>query len=219
MKDQEIITENFSLWLDQIRQVQKTGKAVDVPCGECTACCTSSYFILIKTHETGTAAKIPGELMFPAPGLPKGNMLLGFDEKGHCPMFADNKCLIYDYRPETCRTYDCRIFTATGLRAGDDKVRISRQASRWKFSFSENRDLKNFSAVKAAAKFINEYAGCFPAGFIPSNTPQQALIAIKIYDVFLDLIDDTGKDVHLNPDDELIKAIIDAYERFEKKPE
>ena len=216
MKDLEIKTDRFSVWLDQTRRIQKTGEAVNVPCGECTACCRSSYFIHIKSSESGTIANIPEALMFPAPGLPEGNVLLGFDKKGNCPMFRDKRCSIYDYRPETCRTYDCRLFIATGLHPGDDKPLISRQVRRWKFDFYDNADFKNFSAVRAAAKFINEHAGLFPAGFIPGNIPQQAMIAIKVYEAFLNTGGDSEKYLQLNPDNNLIKTIIGIYEKFER---
>ena len=54
--------------------------------------------------------------------MPKGNMLLGYDENGHCPMLIDDKCSIYEHRPITCRSYDCRIFPAAGIVAGDDDI-------------------------------------------------------------------------------------------------
>ncbi len=38
-------------------------------------------------------------------------------------------------RPQTCRTYDCRIFPAAGLGMDDDEGLIARQARRWQFSF------------------------------------------------------------------------------------
>ena len=30
------------------------------------------------------------------------------DETNGCPFLMDGRCLIYQYRPETCRGYDCR---------------------------------------------------------------------------------------------------------------
>lgn len=38
---------------------------------------------------------IPAELLFPAPGLPKGHVLLGYDANGHCPMLAEGGCSIF----------------------------------------------------------------------------------------------------------------------------
>jgi hypothetical protein len=201
-------TDGFSSWLRNTRRALRTDSGAEVLCGECKACCTSSYFIHIKPEEIQTLERIPEELMFAAPGLPEGNMLLGFDEKGHCPMFINNKCSIYDYRPQTCRQYDCRIFTATGLHVDGDRVLISRQAGLWKFNFPEQQDQKDFSAVQSAAKFIQDHAECFPPGFIPGNSPQQAVLAIKVYKVFLNLNGETKK--------EIADRIIATYRSFSK---
>ena len=113
---------DFSTWLKSTIEGQKSGDGNDVPCGECVACCTSSYFIHIGPEETNTLSHIPSKLKFPAPGLPKGNIVLGFDEDGKCPMFVDSKCSIYEHRPKTCRTYDCRIYPATGIFINDSCV-------------------------------------------------------------------------------------------------
>ena len=85
------------------------------PCGGCTACCTSSQFVHIEPDETRTLSRIPAALLFPAPGLPRGHRLMGYDENGHCPMLVDATCSIYADRPRTCRTYDCRIFPAADI--------------------------------------------------------------------------------------------------------
>lgn len=106
----------------------------EVPCGGCTACCTASQFVHIEPDETDTLARIPAELLFPAPRLPRGHVVLGYDERGHCPMLIDDQCSIYEHRPRTCRTYDCRIFPAAGLDLDDnDQALITRQARRWRF--------------------------------------------------------------------------------------
>ena len=98
-----------------------------MPCNGCTACCTSSQFVHIGPDETDTLAHIPAELLFPAPLRPRGHVLMGYDERGHCPMLIDNRCSIYEHRPQTCRTYDCRVFPAAGVELEDeDKVLIAR---------------------------------------------------------------------------------------------
>jgi len=185
-QEQEIPAGRFLTWLRNTRNALKKNEGVDVPCGKCTACCTSSYFIHIKPDETQTLASIPQELLFDAPGLPDGNVLMGYDENGHCPMFVDHRCSIYACRPQTCRTFDCRIFPATGLPAGEDRLLISRQVRRWKFEFPTTKDHRQLSALQTAAKFLSEHTECFPAGFVPGNTTQRAVLAIKIYRVFLD---------------------------------
>jgi Fe-S-cluster containining protein len=140
---------DFSSWLAGMRAALRGERAADVPCGECTACCTSSQFVHIAPDETDTLAHIPADLLFPAPRMPRGHVVLGYDERGHCPMLVDNRCSIYDHRPRTCRTYDCRIFPAAGI--GPDKPLIARQAARWRFTFPADADRADHQAVQAAA--------------------------------------------------------------------
>lgn len=176
----------FSSWLRQTREAQLTPMDVDVACGDCTACCTSSYFIHVRAEEADTLAHIPKELLFPAPGLAKGNMVLGFDENGHCPMLVENRCSIYENRPQTCRTYDCRLFAAVGIDAGDDdKVLINLQAQRWAFEYPSLRDHAEQQAVKSAMAFLQKNAKLFPENFVPANPTLLALLALKVYHVFL----------------------------------
>jgi len=214
-EQEEIPTDGFASWLRRTRQAQRTKAGARVPCGACKACCTSSYFIHISPDETETLTRIPQELLFPAPGLPKGHVLLGYDKNGHCPMFIDNKCSIYDDRPQTCRTYDCRIFPATGLPAGSDKPMIAQQAGRWKFAFPTPQDHEHFLAVQAAARFFREHAESFPAGFLPNNPIQQAAVALKVYEVFLPSTQESNHGEHAALTHEIVEAIIAAYERFE----
>ena len=123
--------------------------------------------------------------MFPAPGLPKGHYLLGYDENGHCPMFKDGQCSIYEYRPETCLQYDCRVYPATGIFPDDKKSQIYKKAKQWSFDLSSSNDLKAFEAVQKASNFIIKYRELFPKTFFPINAPQQAALAIRIHMEFM----------------------------------
>jgi Fe-S-cluster containining protein len=105
----------FSAWLAGMRAALDGEADAVVPCAGCTACCTASQFVHIGPDETVTLAHIPPELLFPAPRLPRGHMVLGYDERGHCPMLVDGCCSIYEHRPRACRTYDCRIVPAAGV--------------------------------------------------------------------------------------------------------
>jgi hypothetical protein len=205
----------FSSWLRRTRSAQVSEDGADVPCGECTACCTSSYFIHIRPEETQTLTRIPGELLFAAPGLPKGNVLLGYDENGRCPMLRDDKCSIYEHRPLTCRTYDCRVFTAAGIAA--DRALITQRARRWKFSHSTKDDRDQHSATQAAARFLQEHAVCFPGGAVPGDPAHVAILAIRVYDVFLRNNDESGKTGRVSPDPEVAKAVMEADEKFEAR--
>src|SRR5487761_2058332 len=118
-KAQPVDAGRFSLWLDTFLGALRSGETSDVPCGSCTACCTSSQFVHISPDEVETLASIPTELLFPAPRLPRGHVLMGYDEHGHCPMLVAGKCSIYEQRPRTCRSYDCRVFAASVLLFDD----------------------------------------------------------------------------------------------------
>ena len=177
----------FSAWLRRTRTDLTAQAGVDVPCGDCNACCHSSYFIHIGPEETQTLALIPEELLFAAPGQAEGVVLLGYGEDGQCPMLVDEKCSIYEHRPQTCRNYDCRIFPAAGIAAAeDDKALITQRTRRWKFSYPNADDRTEHAAVQAAARFLQERAKYF-ADEIPTNAIQLAILAIKVSGVFLQL--------------------------------
>ena len=177
---------DFKSWLEQSRKALQNDQGMDVPCGSCTACCKSSYFIHIRPDEKKTLEHIPKELLFPAPGMPAGQKVLGFNEKGHCPMLKNNKCTIYETRPLTCRSYDCRVFCATGLPPGTKKkALIHEQVERWGFTFSNDSDKQLYNTVRKTAKFLVENRKKFPKDFIPSNITQLAVLAIKIYPLFI----------------------------------
>ena len=176
----------FSSWLTEMRAAISGERGSDVPCGGCTACCTSSQFVHIGPDETDTLSHIPAALLFPAPRSPRGHLLLGYDERGHCPMLIDGRCSIYEHRPRTCRTYDCRIFPASGLELDeDDKVLIARQARRWRFTFPAPADRRRHDAVRAAAGFLTEHPDLLAEAAAPTDTTQLAVLAIEIHEVFL----------------------------------
>jgi hypothetical protein len=140
-------------------------------------------------------------------------VLLGYDEHGRCPMLADDgRCSIYDDRPLTCRTYDCRVFAAVGSAA--DRDPITRQARRWKFSHPTGEDRDQHAAVRAAARFVREKAECFPGGEAPRDPVRVALLAAKVYDVFLEHGDEPGTG-RAASDEDVAKAVMEANERFE----
>jgi Fe-S-cluster containining protein len=145
----------FSVWLAGMERALAGEADADVPCGSCTACCTSSQFVHIEPDEVDTLARVPAELRFPAPRLPAGHVLLGYDERGHCPMLVDGACSIYEHRPRTCRTYDCRVFPAAGVEIDDDRQRaIASRARRWHFDLTTARDRQEAAAVRSAAASI-----------------------------------------------------------------
>jgi len=204
----------FSSWLRRTRIAHVDDTGVDVPCGECDACCRSSYFIHIGPAETQTLARIPEELQFAAPGLLEGNVVLGYDEKGRCPMLCDDGCSIYEQRPLTCRTYDCRVYAAAGIAA--DRASITQRARRWEFSYPTEDDRHQHTAVQDAARFLQEHAECFPGGAVPDDPAQVAILAIKVCGVFL-TCDDSGGTGRVSPAPEVAKAVVEANEEFQAR--
>jgi Fe-S-cluster containining protein len=175
---------NFSDWLRAMRRALAGGQGMDVACGTCVGCCTSSYIIKVKPRDTDALAHIPREHLRAAPEEP-GTMLMGYDAAGHCPMFDGHGCSIYAHRPDTCRTYDCRIFTAAGLQAGPERTVINQRVARWQFEYPTDLDREEQRAVKAAAAFLRQHPVRFPGGRIPSRPSDIAVLAVKSYRVFL----------------------------------
>ncbi|MGE5604260.1 MAG: YkgJ family cysteine cluster protein [Bacteroidota bacterium] len=133
-------------------------------------------------------------------------------------MLIDGKCSIYEHRPQTCRNYDCRIFTAAGILADEaGKDLITRRIRRWKFSYPTRRDIELHRAVQATAKFLQTHATSFPTGVVPPNSTQLAILAIKVYDVFLKQREEADQTKEVSSDIEMVKAIMEANEKFEAR--
>jgi uncharacterized protein len=183
-EERDLPAGNFGSWLTGIQRAIRGEAGSDVPCNGCTACCRSSQFVHVEPDETDTLAHIPPELLFPAPHRPAGHVVLGYDGRGHCPMLVDDRCSIYEHRPRACRTYDCRIFAATGIEAdGPDDVPVARQARRWQFTFTSRAERLHHDAVRAAAAYLEEHRNEL-ADDIPRNPTQRAVRAIVIHDAF-----------------------------------
>lgn len=183
---------DFASWLADMQSAIRGDSDSDVACGSCTACCTASQFIHIAPDERDALAHIPPALLFPAPQMPKGHVLMGYDQHGCCPMLIDNRCSIYEHRPRTCRTYDCRVLPAAGLHIDVDdhaKALIAQRAQRWEFSHPAEIDQRLHVAVQRAARFLVDHRGDLPPGAAPMAATPIAVAAIEIHDLF---IDDTG---------------------------
>lgn len=200
---------DFSVWLTEVQEAIRGARGSDVPCAGCTACCTSSQFVHIAPEETGTLSRIPAGLLFPAPGRPPGHVVLGYDERGHCPMLVDDRCSIYQHRPQTCRTYDCRVFPAAGLSLRDEtKVLIGRRAQRWRFGYPAEADETAHRAIRAAAAFLDEHPDVVAGGAGAMNATQQAVLAIEIHQVFLRPDEETGQPVLIDPDPDAVGVAV-----------
>jgi Fe-S-cluster containining protein len=155
--DDELGAGPFTGWLESMGAALEASADADVPCDGCTACCRSSQFVHVAPDETDALARIPRELQFPAPGLPKGHVVLGYDEHGHCPMLVDDRCSIYEHRPRTCRTYDCRVFAAADVEPDRERqADIADRVRRWRFDEPTDAERAAHDAVRAAARASDE---------------------------------------------------------------
>jgi Fe-S-cluster containining protein len=176
----------FSNWLRVTEAALRSGEeGTDVPCGACRGCCRSSMFIHIGPEEEETIRRIPKGLLFEAPGLPTGHVLMGYGDRGQCPMLSDGECSIYEYRPQTCRDYDCRVFAATGLPVDEhNQPEIAHRVGEWSFRYSEEgRALK--AALRRAVSFLQDNRDRFPEGSLPSQSGPLAAIAVRICKLFI----------------------------------
>jgi len=166
---------DFTTWLRAMLAALRGDGESDVPCGSCTACCRSAQFVHIGPDEKDTLAHIPSQLLFAAPGLPRGHLVMGYDERGCCPMLRDEGCSIYAHRPQACRVYDCRVFAATGVIP--DQPLVADRVEQWVFRAGDDER----RAVRAAASFLADHPE-----LLPTDAPaaQRALAAIKVHDLF-----------------------------------
>jgi hypothetical protein len=145
-------------------------------------------------------------------------MVLGYDEQGRCPMLIRNKCSIYRIRPVTCRSFDCRILSASGL-AEENNVNnpIFQQARRWIFRYPTKNDRHLLSAVQDASKFLMSHPDCIRDTIGPIGAIQYSVLAIKVYDVFIKNTDEFGKSGTASQDLKITKAVKEACKKFEKQ--
>jgi len=175
----------FGAWLREVHAAIRGEGATDVPCGSCVACCSSSQFIHIAPTETDALAHIPKALLFPAPRMPRGHVLMGYDEHGRCPMLREHGCSIYEHRPRTCRTYDCRVFPAAGVLPDEPgKAAIATTAAQWQFTYESNDEQVLHEAVRAAAEFVRARSADL-GDDAPHTTTQLAVAAVEVHELFV----------------------------------
>ncbi|MET0629132.1 MAG: hypothetical protein ABW033_11820 [Acidimicrobiia bacterium] len=170
----------LTAWLTEMRAALRGERDAEVPCGDCTACCTASQFVHVGADELDTLAHIPTALLFPAPGLAPGHRVMGYDERGCCPMLVDARCSIYEHRPRACRTYDCRVFTAAGVEPnGVNATDIAARVRRWRFEYPTALDRTLRDAVHAAAASVAQDRDTRPV-----DATEVAVRAIETYEDF-----------------------------------
>jgi len=175
---------SFSAWLVQAHEALRTNKGMDVPCGDCVGCCTSSYSILLRPHDAALDS-VPAQYLSTVSGLSYPHAKMDPLPNGHCPMFKEGKCSIYSVRPQTCLDYDCRIFAAAGMDAGAIRPVINQRILQWQFSYESDAELKMHLAVKAASGFISAHTKAFPSHWNITSPSSIAVLSIKVYTLFM----------------------------------
>jgi hypothetical protein len=184
--DGPLAAGRFSEWLVEVQQAVRGERDAEVPCEGCTACCRSSQFVHIAPDELDALAHIPRQLLFPAPRRP-GHMVMGYDEDGRCPMLVDDACSIYEHRPRTCRTYDCRVFAAAGVEPDPaTQTDITARVRRWRFDEPTDADRALHDAVLAAAAFVRDHPDELADGTAPTTPTQHAVLALELHERFLE---------------------------------
>lgn len=199
----------FGAWLEQALRVLAGQGESEVPCGTCTGCCTSSYYIRIRPRDRAAVARFEAHLVTP-PDITPGDALLGWRADGTCPALEAGKCTIYAQRPMTCRDYDCRVFAAAGVLAGDERrAVINQRIKAWRFSHAGEEARRAHQAVLAASTFIQKHGDWFPACTAPTSPTGIAVMALKTYKVFL------AADTATEPRDVIARRMLEAARAFD----
>jgi uncharacterized protein len=173
---------DFSAWVQATCATLWRDVPADVPCGSCNICCRTHHQLHLRPGEKAARKRLPRELLSVARGLPPGHLLLGYDERGACPVLVGDRCSIYEDRPLVCRTYDCRIYAATGV--APDRDEIARQVRRWRFSYETAQDRELREAVLAAVRFIGEHPGCLPGRAACEQPIRVATLSVAAHEAF-----------------------------------
>lgn len=203
-----IAAGEFGAWLKQARAALQGRGGMSVPCGDCVGCCTSHYSILLRPHDAALDI-VPVAVLSSVPELHYPHAKMKPRADGTCPMFVSGQCSIYAQRPQTCLDYDCRVFTAAGIEVGADKPTINRRIHAWAFTYENNSAHEAHAAIRAAAAFIQHHAAAFPSQWAPTSPSGIAVLAIKVYELFL-----TTSDIE-EPVAQRASAIVSASRMFD----
>ena len=201
---------DFATWLSQMQGVLRGATAgTDVPCGDCVGCCSSRWPVALRAEDAALVPLVPVWLLQEPEDAPEGVRYMGYREDGTCPLLVKRQCRVYPQRPQTCRDFDCRIFTAAGMAsAGADKPLLDKRLQAWRFRHASAADAAVHEAIQAAAAFLQGAAREVPGFHFPAAPIAIAGLALKAHTAFLD-----GKAAGLSAA-ELARAVVDAARTF-----
>lgn len=167
---------SFSTWFVMAKEAITNDKETRVPCKGCNACCTSGFYIAVRKDEIDTLEHIPEKLLSEIPGMPE-LYFIGCTDQGHCPLLVDDLCSIYDHHPHSCKTFDCRIFTATGINLDkEDTSPINRRVKEWEFTSPKENDRIQHKELLRAVSVLKEN---LDPGSMDSTSENRRLLAHK----------------------------------------
>jgi uncharacterized protein len=172
----------FGEWLAATLATLHDDVPADVPCGACNPCCRTFHQIHIRPGEKRARMRLPREYLSVARGLPPGYLLLGYTDEGACPMLVAGRCTIYEDRPFVCRTYDCRLYAASGVEP--DRPDIAARVRQWEFSYASPDDRERQKAVLAAVRFIHDTPSCLPGEAARRQQIRLATLAVVTHELF-----------------------------------
>ena len=126
-------------------------------------------------------------------------------------MLITGRCTVYEDRPLACRTYDCRVYAATGV--APDRDAIAEQVRRWTFGYPSYEDRERQAAVLAAVRFMSEHPECLQSDAARIQPVRVAVLAIAVHEAFLQ--DEPGSVARSRlSDQDRARAIAAANERL-----
>lgn len=178
----------FSIWLAAFSAALRGSGGTEVPCGDCTGCCTSGYSLQLRSTDSAALALIPANLLQRVEGFAAGERTLPARADGTCQMLEAGRCGVYAARPQTCLDYDCRVFAAAGIDAGGaDKETINRRIRAWRFTYADDAARQAHAAIREAARFLRERRDAFAATGtrVPGGAMGVAVFAVKAHTALL----------------------------------
>jgi len=126
-------------------------------------------------------------------------------------MLVDDECSIYECRPQTCRSYDCRVFAATGVPVDrQTQAEIADRVRAWVFDYENEESRAEHLIVKETAAFLQKNGDLFPHGSIPGQPAQVAALAVRSYKLFAGMTKRAGNGESAVPDTVIARAIMTA---------